>query len=134
MKLSYLQEQILLEQVTSDEDAIEYISNFVILLERKFGKGLLDKGNEDFNQDEEMFVRHLSRAVEEFGGNIPKEKLGLYQKVILVLMAPVLGIHFSTNFGNLKPNDIAYVLSNLEKKQIQQISKRLTDFVDSIKH
>ena len=76
MELSHLQEQLLLENIILDEDMLGYCNDFLLLLER-FGQRLLrKKWHQDFNPEEEMFVRNLSRAVEELGGNIPKEKLG----------------------------------------------------------
>ncbi len=134
MKLSQLQEQLLFENsILIDEDAIHYFNEFTIILE-KFGQGLLHKGRDDFNPHEETFIRYLSKTVEDLGGNIPKHKLGIFQKVLLSLMAPILGIHFSVNLGTVKPEDIAYVLHKLDKKQIEQISKKIKDFVVTVKH
>jgi uncharacterized membrane protein SirB2 len=42
MKLSHLQEQLLLEDIILDEDIIPYCNDFLLLLE-KFGQGLLKK-------------------------------------------------------------------------------------------
>ena len=129
MKLSYLQEQLLLEDVILDEDIVSYCNDFLLLLE-KFGQGLLKKKwHEDFNPEEEMFVRSLSKAVEELGGDIPKHKLGIFQKVIMSLMIPVLGVHFSLNLGTIKPNDIAYVLNKVDSSKLEKISKRVRGLV-----
>jgi hypothetical protein len=129
MKLSHLQEQLLLEDIILDEDIIPYCNDFLLLLE-KFGQGLLKKKwHEEFNPDEEMFVRSLSKAVEELGGNIPKHKLGVFQKVIMSLMVPILGMHFSLNLGTIKPSDIAYVLNKVDATKLEKISNRVRGFV-----
>ena len=129
MELSHLQEQLLLENIILDEDMLGYCNDFLLLLER-FGQRLLrKKWHQDFNPEEEMFVRNLSREVEELGGNIPKEKLGKVQRAIMALMIPIIGFHFNVNLGNINADDVAYTLKKLNGQKIEKISERVRNFV-----
>ena len=122
---SHLNEDLILE-----ESDIQYFENIIVILERKFGTGLLHKGKDDFNPDEEMFVNSLSKAVNDLGGGVPKEKVGVFKKVLMSLLVPLVGVHVGFKLTpNISADDIAYTLSKFDISKVEQFSNRLKEFI-----